>query len=363
MRILYDGYIYDFQQFGGINRYFNEVIARLPSDCTPIVSTYLGPREFWPAHPRREVIRARPFARAPALAFLGKAWLEVRTSAAKADVFHPTYYQLLTPRNRPRHPLVVTVHDMIHEIFAGQAGLSEAVRKAKRSSIERADAILCNSENTRRDLIARFPEAEAKSFVTPLASSMTVDPVVAQAEPGLEIPYFLYVGGRESYKNFGAMLEAWALFSARHPGFQLRVVGSAWQPHEERRIAELHLQDSIILQQKIGDAKLAILYHRSIALVYPSLYEGFGIPPLEAMRCDTAVICSNSSSLPEVGGDAPLYFDPAEPDELSAQMGKLVDSPELRTECRRRGAKRSQLFSWENTAALTIAVYQRLCRA
>jgi glycosyltransferase involved in cell wall biosynthesis len=360
MRIFFDGFIYDFQQFGGINRYFNEIIKRLPAEDTPSVSTYLGRREFWPSHPRLKVVRSRPFARAPALAFAGQMWLKAQTTSARADLFHPTYYQLLDQSISKRRPLVITVHDMIHEIFRPQANLSEEVRIAKRSLVERADAILCNSEHTRQDLIRYYPLAEPKCSVTPLASSIVVDLASAEAEKGLERPFFLYVGGRESYKNFGVMLDAWAQFSALHPEHLLRVVGGSWRPEESHRITELGLQKSVVLHKNVDDAKLAILYHRSIALVYPSLYEGFGIPPLEAMRCHTAVICSNSSSLPEVGGDAPLYFDPRKSEELCAQMTRLAESSTLRTTCLSRGALRAQLFSWEQTAALTHKVYRSL---
>jgi glycosyltransferase involved in cell wall biosynthesis len=360
MRIFYDGFIYDFQQFGGINRYLNEIIQRLPGDTTPIVSTYLGPREFWPRHENLKIVRSRPFARTPALKFIGRAWLRMQTKIAAPDLYHPSYYELLDEGISLRRPLVVTVHDMIHEIFSGEKNLSESVRSAKRALVSRADAILCNSENTRRDLIRFYPSTETKCSVTPLASSITVDTAEAQAEPGLDRPYFLYVGGRESYKNFGVMLEAWSQFSQRHREFNLRVVGSAWRPEERSLLAELKTRDSIILHEKTPDSKLAILYHRSVALVYPSSYEGFGIPPLEAMRCHTAVISSHSSSLPEVGGDAPLYFDPRDPAELCDQMIRLAESPSLRASCVARGDERTHCFSWGKTAAATHDVYRKV---
>lgn len=360
MRIFYDGFIYDFQPYGGINRYFNEIIARLPAGDEPVVSTFLGAREFWPEHPCRSVLRSRPFARVPALAALGRGWLSLRTALARADLFHPTYYHLLTPGVVRRRPLVVTVHDMIHEIFPEQIDRDGAVRAAKRASIERADAILCNSEHTRRDLIERFPSAVGRSYVTPLASSMTVDVALARAEPGLDRPYFLYVGGREGYKNFAPLLAAWRRFSVRHSEIQLRVVGSPWLPAERRELTEACLERSVVHEGRAGDARLAALYHRSLALVYPSLYEGFGIPLLEAMRCGTAVVCARSSSLPEVGGDAPFYFDPANAEDLCAQLEAVATSSSVRAAHVARGAERADVFSWDRTAILTLEVYRKL---
>jgi glycosyltransferase involved in cell wall biosynthesis len=361
MRVFYDGFIFDFQQYGGINRYFNEIIARLPLECIPVVSTYLGQRDFWPVHPRRRIIRSRPFAKIPALAGLGRAWMSLRTSMTSFDIAHPTYFQRLTPGDLSRlgRPLVVTVHDMIHEIFREKSDPLN-VAEAKRTYIERADAILCDSAQTRVDLLDRFPHVEDRAFVTPLASSMVVDPIQNQAASDLDRPYFLYVGGREGYKNFGVLLRALQRFSPRNPEFQLRVVGDPWRPEERRLMEELGVESFIVHEGKVGDSRLSVLYHRSVALVYPSLYEGFGIPLLEAMRCRTAVISSQSSSLPEVGGAAPLYFEPSNADALCAHMESLVRSSSLRAECVARGIAQERQFSWDHTADLTFAVYEKL---
>ena len=361
MRIFYDGFIFDFQQYGGINRYFNEIIARLPAGCTPIVSSYLGERDFWPVHPRRQIIRSRPFAKTPTLAGLGRAWMSFRLATTPVDLVHPTYFQRLTPGDLSRlgRPLVVTIFDMIHELFAERFDPLDVVA-AKRTYIESADAILCISEQTQADLLNRYPQVEERTFVTPLASSMIVDPVQSQTAPDLDQPYFLYVGGREGYKNFGVLLTALRRFSQRNPGSQLRVVGSPWLPAERCLIRELDLEQSIVHEGKVGDGRLSILYHRSVALIYTSLYEGFGIPLLEAMRCHTAVICSQTSSLPEVGGTAPLYFEPTDADALCSQMEALVTSSSLRAECVARGTIQERRFSWQRTADLTLAVYEKL---
>src|SRR5882724_4368803 len=191
MRILYDGFIYDWQQFGGINRYFNEIIRRLDPADEPIVTTFLGRRDFWPVHPRLRPLRSRPFARLPALAPLGRKWLEARTGWSRADLVHPTYYHWLTPALADfRGPLVATVHDMIHELFPDELDPDRALARAKRRLVERADLILCNSESTRRDLVAFFPAAAARTRVTPLATSLAPAAGVDAAEAPSAPPYF-----------------------------------------------------------------------------------------------------------------------------------------------------------------------------
>jgi glycosyltransferase involved in cell wall biosynthesis len=362
MRIFYDGFIYDFQAHGGINRYLNEIIHRLPSDFTPVISSFIGNRGFWPDHPRLTPLRARPFARLPLLKPLGLASMSLQVARAHFDLAHPTYYQRLTPGSVRRlgRPLVITVHDMIHELYPEQIDPLGVVRTAKRECIQAADAILCNSQHTRRDLLERFPAVEAHTVVTPLSSSMTIEAETLRLAPAPEQPYFLYVGGREGYKNFGFLLKNWALFVQKFPDVQLRVVGSRWSPDEQKQIAALSLHSSIQHQGPVDDLHLAALYHRSMALVYPSRYEGFGIPPLEAMRCGTAVICARSSSLPEVGGQAPLYFSPDNSDELLAHLIALAENPSLRETHVRLGATQAARFTWDLTAQQTLAVYRQL---
>ena len=362
MRIFYDGFIYDYQPYGGINRYFNEIIARLPGDSTPVVSTYLGRRENWPSHPRLSLLRSKPFGRWPAMESVGKAWMRWRVGASPRDLVHPTYYQMLTPGGLRafRGPVVVTVLDMIHEIFAESIDRDGQIARAKAACVERADAILCISENTRADLVERFPAVASRCVVTPLASSMKLDADALAAAPPVTRPFCVYVGGRENYKNFAFLLRTWAKFRALRPDVQLHVVGSQWLPAERALLAGLQLEDAVVHRGQADDTQLAVLYRQSLALVYPSLYEGFGIPPLEAMRCGTAVICAETSSIPEVCGDAPLYFDPRDEEMLLSRLLAITDSEEVRRACIERGSVRAQLFSWERTAAQTLEVYRSL---
>ena len=174
-------------------------------------------------------------------------------------------------------------------------------------------------------------------------------------------PYFLYVGSRaKTYKNFETLLLAFAAVVSVNPDILLCIVGSLFNEAEQRQIAELQLTDRIQHYKYASDTHLAKLYRCSVAFVYPSRYEGFGIPPLEAMACGTVVVAANSSSIPEVVGDAGILFDPMSVSDLADILIDLIDSPSQRERLIAKGGERHQLFSWEKTTTKTVTVYHSL---
>jgi glycosyltransferase involved in cell wall biosynthesis len=341
MRILYDGQIYADQTRGGISRYFTNLIDRLPIDIHPTLNcTYRQQKSYYPNHPNlqlQEFPNFRPYRIAHQLR---GQYFRCLNDRQHFNIFHPTYYFLLTQESfdRVRHPLVITVCDMIHEIFA-DTSTNDGTIGAKQAAIEAADAILCISENTKNDLIKYFPAAESKAVVTYLASEFN-----SQRSEGIQTPlarpYFLYVGARtKEYKNFDTLLLAFAKVASTDSDLYLCVVGAPFNNAERQKAA---------------------LYRGSIAFVYPSLYEGFGIPPLEAMACGTVVVAANSSSIPEVVGDAGILFNPKSVGDLADIMSDLLHSPSQRDRLIAKGQERHQLFSWEKTAAQTVEVYRSL---
>jgi glycosyltransferase involved in cell wall biosynthesis len=162
-----------------------------------------------------------------------------------------------------------------------------------------------------------------------------------------ENAYYLYVGTRSGYKNFRRLLYAFAKVVSCYPEVNLCVVGSPLKDKERQLMSELKLINDVIHYSFPSDNYLAKLYRHSIALVYPSLYEGFGIPPLEAMACGTVAIASNSSSLPEVLGNAGILFDPESTEQLADIMLSLINSPIERDSWIAKGKKQAELFSWE----------------
>ncbi|MFL6334925.1 MAG: glycosyltransferase family 4 protein [Pyrinomonadaceae bacterium] len=370
MRILYDGHVYGWQAAGGINRYFANVIGGLPPDFEPSLLVEQAREVNFPNHPNLQVYEyGRRYPRLESFSYrLGlytsrlRDWLLTeRLARGRFEVFHPTYYTLLTGRRvgSYRAPTVLTVWDMIHELFSEEMDPAGENAEAKRRAVLAADRIICISENTKRDLLARHPIPEEKVAVTHLASELDAS-LADEPGPAPARPFYLYVGSRSRYKNFDLLLRALSRVLTSRPQLSLCVVGSPFTADEERRLAELGLAGHVEHYGYAGDAQLARLYRRSLALVYPSLYEGFGIPPLEAMSCGTVAVVSNASSLPEVVGDAGLLFDPRALDELADILLSLTDDEGLRRELIEKGARRAGEFSWAKTVAQTVDVYRSL---
>jgi len=360
MDILYDGMIFSMQKAGGINRYFANIISRLPDNDSPTLTTRRDLGVNVPAHPHLSIKRYHPFRPHQISQRLEKAYFRSLEQVHRYQVAHPTYYSLLTRQEFGcyRCPVVVTVYDMIHELFPQdfQGEGQQDVWKQKKQAVERADAILCISENTKQDLLRFHPSVEHKVVVTYLAADMDIC-----AAQGLvpERPYFLFVGGRNSYKNFDGLLAALSQVVPRYPDVCVCVVGAPFSEAETQTIETLGLAAHFEHCGLAGDRQLAKLYNRSLALIYPSRYEGFGIPPLEAMACETVVVGADVSSVPEVVGDAGLLFDPDSSDLtdiLLALLGGSVDRDDLI----QKGRQRARHFSWDKTAAQTVEVYRKI---
>ncbi len=362
MDVLYDGKIFAMQKAGGINRYFANIISRLPQDCNPTLTTRQELGVNAPVQPRLRIKQYHPFRPHRISRPLEKAYFRSVERVHRYNLAHPTYYSLLTQQEFGcyRCPVVVTVYDMIHELFPQhfQFDTEKYVWEQKKQAVERADAILCISENTKQDLVALYPQVEDKIVITYLATEM--DMSLTQGEqPVPDRPYFLFVGGRSLYKNFDGLLTAFTPVVSRHPDALVCVVGSAFSEAESKTIESLGLTSHFEHYGHADDRHLAKLYHRSLALIYPSRYEGFGIPPLEAMACETVVVGADVSSVPEVIGDAGLLFNPDTcdlADILLALLAREVDRDGLIE----KGRQRAKNFSWDKTAAQTLEVYQKV---
>jgi glycosyltransferase involved in cell wall biosynthesis len=360
MRILYDGNIYGIQSAGGINRYFANLISRLPDATTPILTTCRRHHLNYPTHknldlhffPRPEIKGLRRVSY-----WVGQQYFRSFTQRQTFDLQHPTYYSLLNYQSIDAYsfPMVLTVHDFIHERVEPQ----HQDVKAKHQAVLHAQAILCVSENTKQDLLGYYPQLENKITVTPLASE--IDRSLAYGtEPVPSQPYCLYVGSRTTYKNFDGLLTAFSKVASVNADLRLCVVGAVFNSQEQSKITEMGLTDRIHNYGQISDRHLAKLYRCSLALVYPSFYEGFGIPPLEAMACGTAVIASNTSSLPEVVGDAGILINPESSLDLAEALLSLLDNSLERDRLIAKGTQRVKQFNWDKTAAQTFEVYQSL---
>ena len=261
------------------------------------------------------------------------------------------------PRSAKR---VITVYDMIHEKFAESFPQRDKTRQIKAHAVKRADHVICISENTRRDLIEFLGVPDEKTSVVYLGYSLATKGPPAKRIVG-EKPYILYVGHRGGYKNFERLLQAYAVSPKLRNYFDLICFGGGGLTTKEKSLLQrLGFSMESVRQVSGDDASLAGYYRSASAFIYPSLYEGFGIPSLEAMSFDCPVVCSGVSSIPEIIGNAAEMFDPYEPDSIRMAIERVVSDDTLRQILIARGQERIKLFSWKRCAQETLDVYRRV---
>lgn len=270
------------------------------------------------------------------------------------DIYHATY-QRWEPAIRHR-ALVATHHDATQERYPNLFQNAAAIRARKGRLYARAGMVICVSESARRDLMEIYGVEDERTRVV----NHGIEPVRATESfrDSDGRPYVLYVGSRSAYKNFPALLEA---FAAARRASALRLIvagGGIWTEGERRTIAKHGLSSRVVLFPRVEDALLAQLYTGATMLVYPSLYEGFGLPPLEAMSAGCPVLVSRTSSLPEICGEAAHYFDPTAKESLCAELERLLGDEMARREKVEAGLIRAGRYTWESTAAGTLAVYR-----
>lgn len=284
------------------------------------------------------------------------------------DLFHATAYT--APHTRDV-PVVVSVHDLALVRFPELGSVHlRGVPARTRRAVAGARLVLGSSEATRRDLIELLQVPAERIRVVYLGCDAVFRPLPGDSARlhvreryALDAPYLLHVGTLEPRKNLACLIGAYArLRAARGDAPLLLLVGERGWQYEAlfRRVEALALREHVRFAERVPTADLPALYGAATAFVYPSLYEGFGLPPLEAMACGTPVVCSNTAALPEVTGDAALLVDPHDESALAAAMQRVLDDAALRSSLRDRGLERARLFSWERCARETLAAYDEI---
>jgi glycosyltransferase involved in cell wall biosynthesis len=365
----FDNQIFGLQPWGGISRYFVELGRALQGLGETVtcaaglhLSAYLGDPGFQVSGCRLE---RYPRALANKLRLLNTRYSDFSLRRRGVEVLHQTYYRPGAHAVGPV-PVIVTVHDLIHEIFPREYSPGDPVAKNRRIAIERADHVICVSRGTQRDLVEHLGVPLARTSVVyhgisglPVRAPVDGEPVAAEPRR----PYLLHVGSRQGYKNFMGLLRAYA--SSPRLRASVRVVAVGGGPP---RAEELELlggaglssgdTDADVSFLSGGDELLGALLHGALSLVYPSRYEGFGMPPLEAMQAGCPVTCSRASVMPEILGEAPHYFDPDEPDDIRRALEEVVFSDALRARLSAEGRRRAARYSWTRCAEETLAVYR-----
>jgi len=323
-----------------------------------------------PAHPVYRTLpppgRARTVAVRQGHGLARLAWTLARAAAREGvDCLHVQYLAPL----RYRGPLVLTVHDLgfLRQPDSFPLGLRLALRLLVPRSIAQARRIITDSDFARRDLLARYPVPPAKVVAIPLAAGPGFSPrppaatAHALARYGLQPGFLFSLGRLNRRKNLERLLLAYARLRARGIAPAPLVLGGKPDYGAAavlRQARALGPAAPIRWMGLIPDADLPFFYCGAACFVYPSLFEGFGLPVLEAMACGTPVVTANRTALPELAGDAALLIDPTRVDALAAALARVLTDPPLARTLAQRGLARSHRYSWAETARQTLAVYR-----
>ena len=345
-----------------------EALAQIDevNDYTLYVTTAEAHDRFhrrWPNFKVRTTLPHTPLIRIPLT-------LSAELRKHPVDVLH---VQFTAPPFCPC-PVVVSIHDLSFEHLPHtfHRRSRTQLRLTVRHSAKRAAQILTLSEHTRRDVIDTYRIDPTRITAIPLAAPRHFSPVEDNRELqrvrhnyGIDGPYILSVGSIQPRKNLPRLINAYASLRGKYVEAELPklvLVGKrAWLYDETTRVlAESGLKESVILTGYVPESDLPALYSGALCFVYPSYFEGFGLPPLEAMKCGAPVIVGNKTSLPEVVGDAALTVDPYDVSSIAGAIERLVNDSDLRRELSVKGRSRAETFDWRETARRTLQIYEQV---
>ena len=375
MKVLYDYQAFAMQSFGGVSRSFTHLISHLPEDIEYDVAIKRCSNEHLQESAVSPDVRYRPspfrnIARHPwgvkvakAYNHLCERWPGQRVSIAALqrgdfDIFHPTFFNTYFLRYLNGKPFVLTVHDLNYEV------LHEMITPRKRDDQIALRKVLCPlashivavSENTAADVMKYYHVPENRISVIYHGAPRLHAP--GSLKPVFDFRYILYVGARGSYKNFSWMLNALSSW-LRDGEVRLVCTGPEFSAAERAQILSSGL-DGKVIHRFVKTEELYSLYNHAELFIYPSMYEGFGIPILEAFANGCPVLLSRASCFPEIAGDAALYFDLDDKSSLVSQVDAIVGDSRLRDSLIAAGTARLQRFSWEKSAAALADVYRSL---
>lgn len=357
MKILFDHQIFSSQKYGGVSKYFAEMIRCLPPDSWR-TTAWLSNNEYARHNGlfRRVGFPGPDFrGKGRVMAEIGKPFSMLRMLSGGYDVVHQTNFDTyLFPYIR-KHPMVTTYHDTN---FVTERNYNERMKELQTKSLERADAIVAISYNTKCDMLRYFNVDESKIHVVHHGIRFP-DPLLEPDSSPIDAPYILYVGNRHLFKNFTRFIEAFGHIAEHYPGLKVVCTNSGFTAGELELFGRLGISSRMEVV-KADEETLSRLYRHAMFFVFPSLYEGFGMPILEAMAngCPTAI--ANASCFPEIAADATFYFDPHETDDIAGALTRMIDDEALRDSLREKGLLRAREFSWQKCADKHLEIYKSL---
>lgn len=334
-----DNIIYKLQRFGGASTFWRELTSRLPEFVQGGINNVTGHK-----------------------------LLRYYSPNSNAKIFHSSHFRTAYGKNVKN---VTTIHDLIYEknLIGGPGSILNLYERKK--SVLKADAIVCISESTRFDLYEYYGKILGSKPVhvihhgctkLPLRLATQKSSLTLERYSGLNLSagrFFMFVGGRSGYKNFEFLLNAFSAGGFSLLGLNIICTGSDFSKSEESLISALKLSNSVFSVGYLDPTSLGEFYSVARALVYPSSYEGFGLPVLEAMAAGCPVICANASSLPEVVGESAMLFDLKSVETLIVAM-RAVLSDDTRFHYSQAGCDQAALFDWRECARAYSKVYESL---
>jgi len=361
LRVVYDHQVFSWQTFGGVSRYYCELMREFRR--THAVDFRLGVRYSNNAYlnsttlsAHRQFFKKHNFrGKAILLGALNRRYSKSLIARGEFDIFHPTFFDPYFLNLLGNRPFVMTVYDLNHDKYPSMFPPGDTTARHMGILIKRAAKIIAISENTKMDLV-RFCAVDPKKIqVIYLAG--TLDLKGRQAHLRLPTRYILFVGSRAIYKNFLFFIRS--VTPILQKDRELKVIcagGGSFSKEEQLFLDDLEIAKQV-LYYPVNDAILRTLYRNALVFVFPSLYEGFGLPVLEAFACQCPTIVSHTSSFPEVAGEAAVYLEPSDPSSVREAVKKVINSPKLRAALKAKGRAQLKKFSWAKTARETKKLY------
>lgn len=370
MKILLDPQIFNQQKYGGISRYYTEIFSVLSRNNDIIFPVYSVQNIYFN---KSNLVTFRQKAYSFYIRILSKfrirriektternsVFFKNKVLRQQFDLFVPTYYDTYFIDFIGSKPFVLTVYDMIHELFPEFFLNDKTVVANKKYLMEKATRIIAVSENTKKDIINIYPHIDSSKIdVVYHGCSIKVNKMESESLPE---KYILFVGTRSNYKNFIFLVHSITALLKNDNDLHLICAGGGnFNFIEKELISKLGLERQII-QKYLNEDELGCFYNRAICYVFPSMYEGFGIPVLESMTCGCPVVLGKHSSFFEVAGDAGVYFDINSSQDLKDKIQSIIQNESLRNEFSLKGLEQVKKFSWEKAASECLSVYKKAC--
>ena len=362
IKVLYDHQVMCSQVYGGIARYFCEVIERLrkQKEFDVAVKCLFNENVYFEKLFGKKAYNHYHWRVGEVIKVLNKIYTKPYIREG-FDIIHPTGYDPYIFDIKDDHSkVVVTIHDMIQEIYRDSYYSNDKVIEQKKKQIYLADHIIAVSMNTKNDILNVYPDIpeDKVSVIYHGKSLICRGKDIPQTMNGIPKRYVLYVGSRYHYKNFKNFIRAMQpLLRTDKDIMVVCAGGGAFKDDEKMAIGE---QCDRYIQKNVSDTELAYLYTHAMCFVFPSLYEGFGLPTLEAFSYGCPVAVSNTGAMPEVAGKAAVYFDPERTENMTEAISQLLHNDSLREELKKSGFLQAEKYSWEKVAELTGKCYQKV---